>query len=393
MVTDMTFYNLKKALKPYSMAIVSVFISVLSINIVSIISMAGKAEIARELDGVGMNGMTVCAYNSANENITDINLYNILYNCNDISRLTPVLYDLSYVQFNTGTEKECMCWGISPMAEDIVNLVRIHGRMLNQTDMDTNNFVCLVDENVALAAYGRSNITGKDIFLSVGSGIYKFEVIGVVNKTSNVLNGMSGEIIPDFIYIPFTVMENLSHRKGLDQIIINVSDENINEQSIEKYIRTNATLNSGTRLEINNLSRQRDTINNIVDIAFMALFAVSCVAVIVCSISVATSVNTAVSQAKHDIGIKISLGASKTDIMLEFLFYSLIACITGILSGTFAGTLALAAVNIINKSAYTFDYRLLSRGLSATIFLAVIFSIYPSYQAASLTPVKALNRE
>lgn len=393
MVTDMTFYNLKKALKPYSMAIVSVFISVLSINIVSIISMAGKAEIARELDGVGMNGMTVCAYNSYNENITDINLYNILYNCNDISRLTPVLYDLSYVQFNTGTEKECMCWGISPMAEDIVNLVRIHGRMLNQTDMDTNNFVCLVDENVALAAYGRSNITGKDIFLSVGSGIYKFEVIGVVNKTSNVLNGMSGEIIPDFIYIPFTVMENLSHRKGLDQIIINVSDENINEQSIEKYIRTNATLNSGTRLEINNLSRQRETINNIVDIAFMALFAVSCVAVIVCSISVATSVNTAVSQAKHDIGIKISLGASKTDIMLEFLFYSLIACVTGILSGTFAGTLALAAVNIINKSAYTFDYRLLSRGLSATIFLAVIFSIYPSYQAASLTPVKALNRE
>ena len=393
MVADMTFYNLKKALKPYSMAIVSVFISVLSINIVSIISMAGKAEIARELDGVGMNGMTVCAYNSYNENITDINLYNILYNCNDISRLTPVLYDLSYVQFNTGTEKECMCWGISPMAEDIVNLVRIHGRMLNQTDMDTNNFVCLVDENVALAAYGRSNITGKDIFLSVGSGIYKFEVIGVVNKTSNVLNGMSGEIIPDFIYIPFTVMENLSHRKGLDQIIINVSDENINEQSIEKYIRTNATLNSGTRLEINNLSRQRETINNIVDIAFMALFAVSCVAVIVCSISVATSVNTAVSQAKHDIGIKISLGASKTDIMLEFLFYSLIACVTGILSGTFAGTLALAAVNIINKSAYTFDYRLLSRGLSATIFLAVIFSIYPSYQAASLTPVKALNRE
>lgn len=393
MVTDMTFYNLKKALKPYSMAIVSVFISVLSINIVSIISMAGKAEIARELDGVGMNGMTICAYNSYNENITDINLYNILYNCNDISRLTPVLYDLSYVQFNTGTEKECMCWGISPMAEDIVNLIIIHGRMLNQTDMDTNNFVCLVDENVALAAYGRSNITGKDIFLSVGSGIYKFEVIGVVNKTSNVLNGMSGEIIPDFIYIPFTVMENLSHRKGLDQIIINVSDENINEQSIEKYIRTNAMLNSGTRIEINNLSRQRDTINNIVDIAFMALFAVSCVAVIVCSISVATSVNTAVSQAKHDIGIKISLGASKTDIMLEFLFYSLIACVTGILSGTFAGTLALAAVNLINKSAYTFDYRLLSRGLSATIFLAVIFSIYPSYQAASLTPVKALNRE
>ncbi len=389
----MTIYNLKKSLKPYSMAIISVFISILSVSIVSLISMAGKAEISKELDGVGMNGMTISAYNSSNENITDINLYNVLYNCDKISRLTPVLYDVSQVTFNTGVEIDCMCWGISPMAEEIVNLVRLHGRMFNQSDIDNNRFVCLVDENVALAAYGRSNITGKDIFLSIGSGIYKFEVIGVVNKTSNVLNGMSGELIPDFVYIPFTVMENLSYRKGLDQIIVNVTDENVDEETIKKYIQTKAVLNGGTKLEITNLSRQRDTINNIVNIAFMALFAVSCVAIIVCSISVATSVNTAVNRAKHDIGIKISLGAGKTDIMLEFLLYSVIACFIGILSGTAVGCLFLAAVNIILKTSYSFDYQLLIAGISATISLAVIFSVYPSYQAASLTPVTALNRE
>lgn len=386
-------FKLRKALKPYSIAILSVFISVYSVTIISLISMAGKYEIANELDGVGMNGMTVAAYNSYNENITDINLYNTLYENENITRLTPVLYDMAAVSFNTGMEIQAMCWGISPMAKEIVNLEQIHGRMLSQADMDNSDFVCLVDENLAVSAYGRGNITGKEIYLSVGQGIYKFTVAGVVNKTSNVLNGMSGRIIPDFIYIPFTTMESISMREGIDQILVNVKDDSITESELENYITSNAALNTGTRLEISNLSRQRESITKIVDLAFIALFAVSCVAVTVCSISVATSVNTAVIQSKYDIGIKISLGAGKTEIMAEFLCYSLLACIIGIISGVSAGILTSALINLILAKTYTFDFPLLTAGISATIILTIIFSLYPSYKAASLLPVKALNRE
>lgn len=385
--------KLKKALKPYNMAIISVFIAILSINIVSLISMAGKKEIAEELDGVGLNGMSVCAYNGYDENVTDINLYNILYGFEKIDLLTPVLYDSANVQFTTGREIDCMCWGISPMAEKIVNLDRLYGRMINQTDVETNSHICLIDENVALAAYGRSNVVGKTIYITLAGGIYPFEVVGVVNKTSSVLNGLSGEIIPNFIYIPFTAMSNLTLKNGLDQILINVSDETVNEEVISNYVQKQTNYNNGIKLKITNLSEQRDTINNIVDTAFFALFMVSCVAIIVCSMSVATSVNTAVIAAKHDIGIKISLGARTIDIMLEFLIYSVIACIIGILLGTTVGYIILLSINLILKTNYTYDYVLLITGVSATILLTIIFSAFPSYQASKLLPVKALSRE
>ena len=389
----MDWFKIKKAMKPYKMAIISVFISVFSINMISLVSMAGKTEISKELDGVGMNGMTVTAYNSLNENITDINLYNILKDNEEITRLTPVLYDIAVATFNTGDEIQVMCWGISPMAKDIVNLLQLHGRMFSQSDMDNMNYVCLVDENIAKTAYGRSNIVGKDVYITLGQGIYKFNVVGVVNKTSNVLNGMSGQIIPDFIYIPFTVMENISYRKNIDQILVNVTDENITEEYLARKIRQNSAFNANTRLDISNLSRQRESITNIVDLAFVALFAVSCVAVVVCSISVATSVNTAVIQSKHDIGIKMSLGAKKTEIMKEFLLYSLLACTIGILSGTAIGYFVLTIINFIFNKIYTFDFPLLTAGISATILLTIVFSLYPSWQAASLLPVKALSRE
>jgi len=389
----MNLYKLKKILKPYNMAVLSVFISVLSVSAVSLISMAGKSEISQELDGVGLNGMSVTAYNSYGENITDLNLYNLLQNCSDIDTLTPVLYDYAEIEFSNGYKAETMCWGISPTAEKIVNLERLHGRMLINRDIENGEMVCLIDENLAQAAYGRSDVTGKKVCVSAPGGVYCMEIAGVVNKTSSVLNGLSGEIIPDFIYIPFTTMERIYLKSNLDQILINVSDGETDEIIIEDYIFRNNVNNNNISVEITNLSQQREAINNIVDIAFLALFAVSCVAVIVCSISVAASVNTAVSTAKHDIGIKISLGARKSDIIFEFLFYSVIACIIGIIGGVSGGFLLLITVNIFTGTVYTFDFMLLGRGISATIFLTIIFSLYPSRQAAGMVPVKALNRE
>ncbi len=392
-MNELGLFRIKRGLKPYAMAIVSVFIAILSINAVSLISMAGKQEISKELDGVGLNGMSISIHDADNKNVTDINLYNVLENCSDVQTLTPVLFDYASLELGKSKNMDSMCWGISPTAEKIVNLERLHGRMFKQRDIDNNAFVCLVDENVALSGYGRSNITGKKLYLTIESGVYEFEVVGVVNKTSSVLNGLSGELIPNFIYIPFTTMENIYFKENLDQILVNVSDNTIDENTMMKYISDNNNFTETVTVKISNLSRQRDTINNIVEIAFLALFAVSCVAVIVCSISVATSVNTAVEAARHDIGIKISLGARKSDIVFEFLSWSVLACSIGIVLGTAGGFILLIIVNLVLQTGYSYDYGLLIRGISATIFLTVIFSIYPSMQAAALPPVKALSRE
>ena len=374
------------------MAMISVFISIFSLSVVSMISSVGKEKIKAELDGVGMNGMTVTAYSNYKENITDITLYNSLRKCDYVNRITPVRYDTMEISLSNGNELQCLCWGISPMAKDVVNLKQMYGRGISDGDIDNRSLVCLIDESIALQNYGRSNITGKDLYITTDSGVHKLEIIGVVNKTSNLLNGMSGDIIPNFIYLPFTTMENISFEKGFDQLIINIK-EGTTVENIIGYIKSNAVLPMYSTIEISDLSRQRDNINNITEIAFLMLFAISCVALIVCSISVATSVSSAVSQAKHDIGIKISIGASKLNIMSEFLILSVSACLIGIFFGISVGYISLGIVNFILKQTFSFDIGLLATGVSATIFLTATFSLYPSYKAASMIPIKALSRE
>ena len=374
------------------MAMISVFISIFSLSVVSMISSVGKEKINAELDGVGMNGMTVTAYSNYKENITDIALYNSLRKCDYVNRITPVRYDTMEISLSNGNELQCLCWGISPMAKDVVNLQQMYGRGISDGDINNSSLVCLIDESIALQNYGRSNITGKDLYITTDSGVHKLEIIGVVNKTSSLLNGMSGDIIPNFIYLPFTTMENISFEKGFDQLIINIK-EGTTVENIIGYIKSNAVLPMYSTIEISDLSRQRDNINNITEIAFLMLFAISCVALIVCSISVATSVSSAVSQAKHDIGIKISIGASKLNIMSEFLILSVSACLIGIFFGISIGYISLGIVNFILKETFSFDTGLLVIGVSATIFLTATFSLYPSYKAASMIPIKALSRE
>lgn len=389
----MNMSNIKKQLKPYYTSIISVYISVLSLCIVSVISMAGKSAIAKELDGIGMNGMSVTAYNAAGENITDETIYNVLSDYDKITRLTPVMYQAATITFNNGAEMPCICWGISPMARDIVKLDQLYGRNFSRSDIEYNNNICMVDENIAFNSYGRGNINGKTLYLTLDGGSNKFEIIGTVNKSSNVLNSMSGESIPNFVYIPYTTMKNLSNTKNFHQIMINVENDSDTVDTIANHILQNCQLPPNAVLNITNLSQQRESINKIVDIAFLALFAVSCVAIIVCGISVATSVNAAVTNSIHDIGIKISLGASKPDIMGEFLILSFIACIIGIAGGLFTGLTLLIGLNFVFKINLYFDTWLIIYGISATILLAIIFSLYPSYKAASLVPIKALNRE
>ncbi len=385
--------KIKRIIKPYKMAIISVFIAMLSITLVSIVSMIGETEINKELNGLGLNGLLVSASDSESQNITDDKIYNLLTEYPDVLEHSPIIVDYSNIEFSNSKKFEAMAWGISSEGKDIVNLEMLYGEFF--TDYQTNNkeLVCVIDEELAISAYGRGNIIGKEILVSIGKGIYEFKIVGVCKKTSNLLNSLSvGEVIPNFIYIPYSIMINNGNKDSYDQIMINTKQENIDDDII-KYLFDNTNHTEELTITVSNLSQQRETINSIVDIAFMALFLVSCVAVVVCSISVATSVTTAVNIKKRDIGIKISLGASRLTIMLEFLTSALIACVIGILFGIFFGGIILFALNIFIENNYIFDFSLLIAGIFVTMFFTGIFSLYPSYKAAMLTPVEALNRE
>ena len=386
-------YRYTKEISPFKSAVVAVVISVTASVIVAAVSDVGRQFITAEMDAMGMNGLAVSLYNNSGENVTDNYLYQNILSAEDTLSATPIIINNAEISFTNGASFEAMGWGINEQAAEIVCLEIIEGRMINKNDVSSNSMVCLIDENIAEKIYKRSNICGKKIYISFGGRTSVFEVIGTVKKGSSILNNLSGDIIPDFIYLPYTTMKNMSAKPGYDQIIFtSTTGEETANILKQKLIDLSYSYKNKT-LKLTNLSQQKEQITNITDTAFLSLFLVSCVAILVCSISVASSVNTAVITRQRDIGIKISMGASRTNIVLEFLFAAVSACCTGIITA-FAIIIPLFRfAKYIFSINITTDTSLIVFSISAILVLTALFSLIPSYRAAKMPPIKALNRE
>ena len=387
------FCKFKTDIKPFKTAILAVFISITAAFSVSVISSFGKQMINEEMDAMGLDGMTISAYNNKGENVTDVHLYDTLMKIEGLSNISPVILNSTTAAFSNGISVESMIWGIDKTAADIISLKMVEGRMINNGDVQTKAFVCLVDKKLADTVYKRSNICGKKIYLVIDGKSVLFTVIGTVEKGSSILNTLTGDVIPNFIYIPYTTMSSLCNKSSFDQIIF--SSENTDQNATEfknRLVDERYRYRSQT-IKLTNLSSQKEQILSIADTAFTALFIVSFVAVIVCSLSVGASVNTAVISKQKDIGIKISMGASRWDIAKEFMYSALAACIIGVVSAFVCIYAVILLIELMIPVKLTLDYILIVLSVVATIILTVIFSFIPSYKAAKMSPIKALNRE
>ncbi|MBE6877574.1 MAG: FtsX-like permease family protein [Ruminococcaceae bacterium] len=387
------FYRYVKEILPFKTAVVAVVISVVASFGVSAVSESGKQIITDEMNAMGMNGLAVAAYNSDGENVTDISLYNNIASMGDIEDVTPVIVNNIEAVFSNGVRIETVGWGVNEQAPEIVSLQITEGRMINRQDIESNAFVCLVDENIAHKVYKRSNICGKQITVTTGNKTAVFDIIGTVKKGSNVLNTLSGDVVPDFIYIPHTTMKNLSVKSSYDQIFFTSNDTEQEAAEFKQKLTEISYRYRNKTISLTNLSQHKKQIYNIADTAFLSLFAVSCVAIVVCGVSVASSVNTAVITKQKDIGIKISMGASRFDIIKEFLLSVLLSCFTGVAAAVIIVAVVFTVAENVIPYRITLDYSLIVISVSATIILAVAFSFIPSFKAAKMPPIKALNRE
>lgn len=380
-------------LKTFKTAVFAVFIAVTASFGVSVISSAGRQLISNEMKAMGLNGMTTSVYNSNGENLTNILFYNTVTNLKDVSKVSPIIYDKATAVFSNGISAEIIGWGIDSAATDIISLKVNNGRIINNADIKNRSHVCMVDKKIAEKVYKRSNICGKNIMLTFGNTTAYFTVIGTVEKGSSILNTLTEGDVPGFIYLPYTTMSDLSNKSAFDQIIFTSNDtQQSAEEFKQKLVDENHRYRNHT-IKLSNLSNQKEQISNISDTAFYALFAVSCVAVLVCSMSVGASVNTAVISKYRDIGIKISMGASRWNITKEFVTMAVLSCIIGIYAGVIFMCTALIIIVYILDFTFKIDFTLILLSVFATIFLTLIFSIMPSYNAARMSPIKALSRE
>lgn len=379
-----------------ALTITGIAIGVASVILISSISECGTSAVNTEMDSLGLGGLTISVNSSVNSShsVLSEDELEIVRDVQHVQQAMPLLMQNTKVNSHDSQSLDALVWGIDSKANQVISLQLLYGRMLNNVDIKSYNNVCLVDQTFAQNIYHRDNIIGKKISIFCGNVEEEFEVVGVIKTGSGLLQNLIGDYIPNFLYVPYTTLQNITGRGSFDQIAVRVEDNyDVDEagQSIVSTLSNKTGVVDG--FSANNLVKQKDGLKNILNTVTVILSAVGAISLLVASLSIMTVMMVSVNERTREIGIKKSIGARRSTILFEFLleaiFISLIGCFVGLIVGIGISFLGAYYVNVSLQLRK--DIILLAVVFS--LLSGVVFGVYPAAKASQLKPVDALRIE
>jgi putative ABC transport system permease protein len=100
-----------------------------------------------------------------------------------------------------------------------------------------------------------------------------------------------------------------------------------------------------------------------------------------------------VTERTREIGVRKALGATRQNIMIQFLTEAIVICLMGGIVGIILGILLGLFVTIIIKGAFVIPWAWMALGMFVCIFVGVVSGLYPALKASRLDPIESLRYE
>jgi len=270
-----------------------------------------------------------------------------------------------------------------------------------QIDMDQGRFfsdfedrhhapVAVIGADVVKGLFGEENPIGKKI----NSDGLELEVVGTMHRPSASFFDQSD----NRVFLPFSSMMK-KYPNARDMALIVTASDGMLPQAMDEVrtmlrIQRHVRPNKPDDFSMSTAEQMVEQFRQITAMTFMVMIVLSSIGLLVGGIGVMNIMLVSVTERTREIGIRKAIGATRIDIIFQFLLEAAVLTGLGGLVGLVLGWgIAMASKLVFTSLPTTVPAWAATLGIVVSVGVGLFFGIWPANKAAKLDPVTALRYE
>ncbi len=267
-----------------------------------------------------------------------------------------------------------------------VNSLEIEsGRTFTDNDFLAGKRAGIISQKMAEELFDKSSPLGEVVWVN-GQPV---EIIGVLKKETGLLSFGLSEM-----YVPFNMMKSSFGTSDFSNVSLQVESAD-DIKSIGKEAAQLVNDHHGTEdsYQVMNMEEIATGIGKITTIMTTIIGSIAGISLLVGGIGVMNIMLVSVTERTREIGIRKSLGATRGQILTQFLIESVVLTLIGGLIGIGIGYGGAALVSAIAGWPSLVSWQVVCGGVLFSMLIGVVFGMLPANKAAKLDPIEALRYE
>ena len=308
-----------------------------------------------------------------------------------VAAIAPIqIVPVDNVKYGTDRAQDVQVLGTTPDYESVHESYVDKGRFISQQDVNRAMPVAVIGTDIQDALFPFVDPIGKELSLDGR----RFTIIGVLNKKGKFL----WMTMDNYVLIPVNSLQKQDRRFNFMVANMKAASPTQIDQAIDDATEAMRRVRKLKFMQKNNFAVfAQDTFTNLYNQLtggiYMVMIAISSIGLIVGGVGVMNIMLVSVTERTREIGVRKALGATKRDILWQFLTEAMTLTGAGGVIGILIGAVAAFLINLFSPFPAVIQPTWVIVAFSTSMVVGLTFGLWPAAKAARLDPIEALRYE